>query len=392
MRRRGSSFLIAGAVLAMALAGCSSLPDTAAVNARADRPFVGTGVPAFGAVRAERAGGAPSPAPRPPEVDAARPGRLMVYTADLTVLVESVDAAREQLQAQAEAMGGYVQAISGPIITFKVPAPRFEEALEAIEQIGEVTSRTILGRDVTEQMRDLRIRLDNAEKVRERVVALLEMADKVEDALKVEKELQRITEEIELLKGKMQFLENSVAFSTVTVRLNSPVPDQGVDVVLPFKWLYQLGEDMMRGRAGESSLSQPLWWQRVDFDVPAGYVKYYERNYVTRAMSGDGVFLRVQRHRNTDRAQTQFWGQTVRRVLASSRAIRVSEEKMVERRGSRPAVLALWSEKQLGRERFGYVVGLVAKRRHVIVFEAWGPAAEFERDRQELTASMASIR
>ncbi len=383
---------VAAFLLVAALAGCSGVHGAAGMDASAKAPSFIARIPVVG--RLDTAGKPPIPssAVRPPEADPAATDRLMVYTADLTVLVDNVDAVRSQLQTLIESMGGYLQAMEGHVVTFKVPAPLLDDALAAIEATGEVTARTILGRDVTEEMRDLRIRLDNSEMVRQRLVDLLEKADNVEDALKVEKELERVTEQVELLKGKIQYLENKVAFSTVIVRLNSPVPDQGVETRLPFDWVYSLGEDLLRGRTGRTFTDQAFWWRRVKFDVPRDYVRYYERGYLTRAMSGNGVYLRVERQPNTDEAEGEFWATTVRGVLGSHQAIRVRDEEEVARKRGGPPVLCLWGEKQLGRKRFGYVIGLLARPRHVVVFEAWGPADAFERDRPKLKASMASIR
>ena len=80
--------------------------------------------------------------------------------------------------------------------------------------------------------------------MRRRVEALLAQAQTVEDALRVEQELHRITDELERMRGRQRFLADRISLSTITV-LFRPRPREMVgqpDVVeLPFAWLDQLG-------------------------------------------------------------------------------------------------------------------------------------------------------
>jgi hypothetical protein len=72
---------------------------------------------------------------------------------------------------------------------------------------------------VTDQYADFSIRLENAEKARMRYLELLEKAENVQSALLVEKELERLNETIELLKGQMNRIDHLAAYSTITVYL-----------------------------------------------------------------------------------------------------------------------------------------------------------------------------
>jgi hypothetical protein len=56
-------------------------------------------------------------------------------------------------------------------------------------------------------------------------VALLARADKVEDILRIEGELRRLTEEIERLKGEVRFLSDRIAYSTLKVLFSSNAPE-----------------------------------------------------------------------------------------------------------------------------------------------------------------------
>ena len=89
----------------------------------------------------------------------------------------------------------------------------------------------------------LKIRLDNATKARETYLALLKKAENVESALKVEKELERLNGEIDILEGKMQKLSHLSQYSTITINIKSkPKPGIlgyiGIGIYKSVRWLF----------------------------------------------------------------------------------------------------------------------------------------------------------
>lgn len=153
-------------------------------------------------------------------------GRMIIYTARVSMEVEDVEAAVNEIQSIAEGLGGFVQRIAvssgarkSGVITIRVPQERFYHALDLVRRIGNVTDMEVSGQDVTEQYIDLEARLRNAEMEEERLLAILEKATDVEDMLKIEKELMRVREMIESIKGQLQYLERRVQYSTISVYL-----------------------------------------------------------------------------------------------------------------------------------------------------------------------------
>jgi hypothetical protein len=181
-----------------------------------------------------QAGAEPAP-PRTP---------LLIYTAELHLAVFEVQATQRAVLAIARELGGYLDHQDDTRVTIRVPARRFDDAVDRITRVGDVTHRNIQAQDVSEEYRDLGLRLRNAEVVRDRLEQLLARADKVEDALKVQAELARVTAEIESIKGRLRFLDDRIAYSTVTVYFE-PRPaeplDQPAVYRLPFPWLDELG-------------------------------------------------------------------------------------------------------------------------------------------------------
>ena len=92
--------------------------------------------------------------------------------------------------------------------------------------------------------------------MRDRLEALLGRAASVEDSLRIESELARVTEEIERLSGELAQLSHRIAYSKITVRLQAreveAEPVRDVAVRLPFPWLESLGLEHLLDLTEES--------------------------------------------------------------------------------------------------------------------------------------------
>ncbi len=169
-------------------------------------------------------------------------GPLLVYEAWLQLAVYEVEQQQRKVIELAESLDGFLQKQDARQVIVRVPASRFKEALEAIEAIGDLRGRQVQTHDVTEEFRDIQTRLDSARKVRKRLLELLDKAVNVEESLAIERELERLLKEIERMEGKLKFLSDRIALSTITVGF-SPIAEEtpADDVTLPFPWLDGLG-------------------------------------------------------------------------------------------------------------------------------------------------------
>ncbi|MBX3204326.1 MAG: DUF4349 domain-containing protein [Labilithrix sp.] len=177
-------------------------------------------------------------APKPdPTQEPAQARDLVIYTARFTMAVYQVDQGLTAVEKIARDNGGYLGQKKDREITVRVPRGRFETTLAAVDKIGDVIHREIDAQDVTDEHVDLEIRIKNARAMQHRLTDLLTKAS-VKDALEIEKELHRVTEELERLEGRMKVLKDRVAFSTITVTF-APRGAR-IEVTrarLPFPWL-----------------------------------------------------------------------------------------------------------------------------------------------------------
>jgi hypothetical protein len=172
--------------------------------------------------------------------DIAKNRDLVIYTAKFTMAVYQVDQGLGAVEKIANDNGGYLGTKKDREITVRIPRGRFEMTLAAIDKLGDVLHRDIQAEDVTDEHVDLEIRVKNARAMQRRLSDLLTKAD-VKNALEIEKELHRVTEELERLEGKLKVLKDRVAFSTITVAFEP----RGATLTasrprLPFPWLGNL--------------------------------------------------------------------------------------------------------------------------------------------------------
>lgn len=143
--------------------------------------------------------------------------RKIVYDASMRLDVKNVDSALVAAREIAKKYEGYTQSIETSSTTIRIKNTRLNEAMYDLSKLGKIKWKNIKGDDVTDTYTDYQIRLDNAEKARTRYLELLNKATTVDEILKIEKELERLNENIDLIKGKMKRIDHLASFSTVTV-------------------------------------------------------------------------------------------------------------------------------------------------------------------------------
>jgi hypothetical protein len=208
-------------LLAIALSACSAAATPGASPAEAPQLD-------FGAREATSNSGVPS------SDSAQAADRLVIKNASLTIVVASPQDAQDHIGKMAEEMGGFVvtsnlyqSQLSGGTevprasITVRVPAERLEEALNRIHSESDRApiNQTTNSQDVTKEYTDLQSRLRNSEAAEQQLTKLMDQATKTDDVLAVYTQLVQKREEIEVLKGQIQYYEQSAALSSISVDL-----------------------------------------------------------------------------------------------------------------------------------------------------------------------------
>jgi len=167
----------------------------------------------------DRSGGTETSNPAPGPTSAFSPDQMIVHNAYLDLTVKNVDTVNTKIIAVAKKYEGYVVSAGNRSTTIRVKSEHLNSALKELEVLGKVTSKNITGDDVTQQFKNLGIRLDNARKARQRYLDLLAKAEDVKAALEVEKELERLNREIDLLESQINNMGMQVQYSRITISL-----------------------------------------------------------------------------------------------------------------------------------------------------------------------------
>jgi len=158
--------------------------------------------------------------------------QMKVYVAKVDLEVRQLTDEIERVKEIAERFDGYIvssfmeqsNAMRYVRATIRVPSEKYREALSELEKLGELVSKEEDVEDVTMEYMDSSARLANLKKEETSVAALLQRQGELSDILDIEKELARIRTEIETIEGRLRYLENQVAYSTIRVNIDERAP------------------------------------------------------------------------------------------------------------------------------------------------------------------------
>ena len=298
---------------------------------------------------------------------AAEADRKRVMSGYARLVVDDVEGSKREVELLAVDSGGYVEAVWETAVVIRVPADDFPRLFDSILELGTVQASSIETLDVTEYYRDLDGRLELAETARERLYVLLEKTEDVEERLLILREIRRLTEEIERIRGTLSILEGRIRYSRIQVDL---VPRLSVETVsrsdIPFLWVADL-----------NPLYASIDRLRVGFDLDlAEDFAVFARDRTYRAESAEGVRIRAGTVRNIPKGDTDFWRQALSFHLSPFYVeVREIGIPMDESGDGMKAVLF----RSKDAEPFLYFVAVKAIGRWILVFEAFYPNAELHR-------------
>lgn len=246
--------------LALLLAACGSRPSDAVSADAMDGMAASVPLDRMGGAEKLAAPDAAAMAVEPYANSAQFTDRLVTYNAALTLVVEDPVASMQQAAAIAAEVGGFVvssniyelpldilqprtpfedsraqptfvQGAQQASITMRVPAERRLQATERLHQLAlEVRSESLSGQDITQEFTDLSARLRNLEAAETRLMEIMEGAATTADVLAVYSELVAIREQLEVIRGQKQYLEQSAKMSLISVELLPSAGAQPLDV------------------------------------------------------------------------------------------------------------------------------------------------------------------
>ena len=156
----------------------------------------------------------------------------------MTITVDDPSEVIQEITLLAERLGGWVvssstsqqyyydaeEELTSGTITIRIPAEGLNSTLTEIKGLTwdpkeDVTAERVTGQDVTSDYTDLESRLRNLEDAADALRGFMENAEDTEAVLEVFNQLNNVNEEIELVKGQLNYYDEASAMSSVTVEV-----------------------------------------------------------------------------------------------------------------------------------------------------------------------------
>jgi hypothetical protein len=188
---------------------------------------------------------------------------MVIRNANLQLIVSDVPRAAEIIGRLAAQRGGYLgnsrewrdaDHVRGSM-SVRIPAAQLDAFLSDLRKNAvRVDSEEITGSDVSQEFVDLGARLRNLEATEEELRQLLttirQRSQKASEVLAIHEEMVKVRGEIEQVKGRMNYLDQMAAFSTVQIEL---IPDALTKPITREGW-----QPVGVARAAASSLVRAL--------------------------------------------------------------------------------------------------------------------------------------
>jgi hypothetical protein len=160
----------------------------------------------------------------------------------MNLMVADTDMALDRATGVAVELGGYLLSSKSWVqdgfkyasLTVGVPVDQFETTQRRMRALAvQVLNDTASGQDVSTEFVDVQSRVTNLEATAARIREFLKQAKDVNEALVVNAKLAEVEAEIEQAKGRMQYLKDRAAYSTLTVSIEpqrpTPTPSPTLD-------------------------------------------------------------------------------------------------------------------------------------------------------------------
>ena len=154
----------------------------------------------------------------------------IIYSGNISLYTDDYKGTFAKIGEYAVNVGGFIQnsnssyidktqniLLNSGYITIRVPAAKFDEAMKEIQNYGSPISTSKNSMNISQQYQDIKGQLDSLKIQEERLLEYLKKADKIQDMLSIESELNRVRTQIDNKTTMIKNWDKEVAYSTIYV-------------------------------------------------------------------------------------------------------------------------------------------------------------------------------
>ncbi len=287
----------------------------------------------------------------------------------------------------AKGFGGFVEMLRGERVVLRIPVARFTQAFDSLLHLGTLVRHERSAEDVTEQYQDVGLRLSISAQTIERLKALVDLAEKDEEKLRLLGRIKQLREEMEVLDAQRKSLKDLADFSRLVFHVLPHSPEGARTAwndVAELRWLHNLkpvhdrrtikGDYLPLATPRDMVTISKRTWLRAMFSWLLDGGRW-------RVGSAGGSELRAMELENLPRGDSEFW----RSALKHRQAERWKKVDSLE-----AGEFRLLRMEGFGPQPEVYLVGFRARNKKLHLVEAYFPSlVEEQRYGKGVMASLA---
>jgi hypothetical protein len=302
--------------------------------------------------------------------------RMVHYDGSIKQRSPDPEAILDSAKRFVRSIGGVIVSFSNQSAVFNVPVEKFRHAFDSLCTFAEVIAKSISAEDITEQFRDVEVRIKIAKATIERLKALIAKEENDTVKIRLLNEVKMISETLERLTRKREILQGSAEYSTIRLEV-LPYHPHALGYyrheLRGFQWINEMTPLNAESRATGCYLK---------LSVPAGMVQVKSRalgRKIWRASSADGAEFWGWKRKNKPKGTTEFWFSALverkKNEYADLDTLTAGTYKIVRLRS-------------YGAEPYVYCIGVSSQDKKVNVVEAYFPS---QRQEERYTAAILAV-
>jgi hypothetical protein len=292
--------------------------------------------------------------------------RMVHYDGSIRERSSDPEAILDSAKRFVRSIGGVIVSFSNQNAVFNIPVEKFRYAFDSLCTFAEVIAKSISAEDITEQFRDVEVRIKIAKATIERLKALIAKEENDTVKLRLLNEVKMISETLERLTRKREILQGSAEYSTIALEVLPHHPQAmhyNRHELRGFQWINEMTPLNAESRATGCYLK---------LAVPAGMVPVKSQalgRKLWRASSADGAEFWSWKRKNKPVGTTEFW---------FSALVTRKKDEYADIDTLSAGTYKILRLRSYGAEPYVYCIGVRSQGKKINVVEAYFPSQRQE--------------